>query len=58
MLLAGSTCSTLVALTSNSETSFTMTEEIDLMLKIGNHENIIRLLGTEMIPSYSMSHTV
>ena len=33
------------ALKCSKETSFTMKEEIDLMLKIGNHENIIKLLG-------------
>ena len=35
----------LAALKCSKETTSTMTEEIDLMLQIGNHENIIRLHG-------------
>ena len=35
----------LAALKCSKETSSTMTEEIDLMLQIGNHVNIIKLHG-------------
>ena len=33
------------ALKCSKETTSTMTEEIDLMLQIGNHKNIIKLHG-------------